>query len=202
MRLAHLASLAVLVPALTLAGCSGAESGPEFSIPDELRSHAPTETASGYEHAAAPSSYESFSGDHFEISIPQGWELRAEEDTGSSRRFAWAPPEDAGETAIIGVVVDLAAQEVLTESYLLEMGKTVTSTNEVSREMLHWPGAERAVRIIWEELAPGSSDPLRYEQLMVQVEPGLIINVVGAADADDFDDSGVPDGMRSVTVRE
>lgn len=143
-------------------------------------------------------------GPRFTLSIPSGYteaELPSEDE--SIRSFVYDVPGRPPELpARVGVVVeDPAGVGVIEQSQVLAVSKSTMTGGEVRRSALTWPGAIRAVLVDWVETYPGGSEiPYRTRQLMLQVSPSAIVNVLGVAPADAYEALRLDEILQSVTI--
>jgi hypothetical protein len=88
------------------------------------------------------------------------------------------------------------------QMYGLAGSKEVAGASEISRESLQWPGAQSAVLVRWTERTSGPQGEItqRFAQLAVQPSDDVIVSVVAVAPQEEFDESGVVEVLRTLTV--
>lgn len=199
-------TLAAVAAAATLliTGCSGESEAPvNENTSRAMPSSAAPETYAPIDQP--PVEFRTVSGEHYEISVPGSWEERKGEDprTGNEQVALIDTGAPAGTNIFAGVVVDGPdAVDVYDQAIVIEGDKRSQGVEELTRESLDWPNSEGAVRLTWHETPRGGSQALQYEQLMVQVRPGVIVNVVAAAPVDIFPTTELPTVLRTLKVSE
>ncbi len=88
------------------------------------------------------------------------------------------------------------------QMYGLAGSKEIAGATDISRETLEWPGAESAVLVRWTERTNGPQGEItqRFAQLAVQPSARTIVSVIAVAPEDEFDDSGVVEVLRTLSV--
>lgn len=88
------------------------------------------------------------------------------------------------------------------QMYGLAGSKEIAGATDISRETLEWPGAESAVLVRWTERTNGPQGEItqRFAQLAVQPTARTIVSVIAVAPEDEFDDSGVVEVLRTLSV--
>ncbi|MFT3875688.1 MAG: hypothetical protein QM708_04605 [Propioniciclava sp.] len=157
-------------------------------LPDRLEEIRPTQVLPS-PTAAAPGGFQQVAGDHFTLSIPSGW---AEAPVGNSP-MQKVYKAAANERMLLGIVVEKQPRSgVIEQSKVTEVGLRSRGGTGITRSEVAWPDAERAIILDWRQKAGGPQAPeLRYRQLMIEVNPSLLVTVVGAAPVDDFEESGI-----------
>jgi hypothetical protein len=88
------------------------------------------------------------------------------------------------------------------QMYGLAGAKELAGARDITREAVEWPDAESAVLVRWTEQTSGPQGELtqRFAQLAVQPSGSQIVSVIAVAPADEFDDCGVVDVLRTLSV--
>ncbi len=169
--------------------CSTTPAGPSPLSP-ELEAIRPSQSPPAQASpAAGPNGFSDVAGDGYTMSIPPGW---TEAPRGNSPLQAiYRSPDD--ERTLIGVTVDKDPQSgAIAQSKVAEAGNRSKGATDAVRSEVSWPGAERAVMMEWRLRVGGPQGPeFRYRQLMIEVNPSLLVSVVGMAPTSEFDESGI-----------
>lgn len=204
MRRARLAAVpAVAVLGLALAACSGGASSDQ--LPDRLQSITPTDSppASFAPPSHRPMGFRTVTGDGFELSVPANWTDRK---LPSSQKNGVPGVEadqggDPARPAKVAVIVDTnPVSGAIEQSEVLAVAKTSSGVSDLKRSTVKWPGTERGILITWTEKQAGTGQEYRIEQLMAQVSPTRIVNIVGKAPVDVYASAGVDRIVRTLVI--
>ncbi len=135
---------------------------------------------------AAPAQWRSVKGPNFSISVPPSFrETTSRASNETDMYFFDAPRSTKTDTDVVRIAVmrdEKPASDALQQSYLLEDMQSVKNKSQVRRSEIEWPGAETAFLVQWFQPVAGSDGVRRDNwQLMAQVNPELILNVIAVA---------------------
>lgn len=181
---------------VTMSACSSSETTPEETvIPSELQ---PTASPSPMVTPAQISSqWRTVNGPDFTIGVPGVFEEEIVTVENGTKAYVFdAPRTDDHDTSLERVAVirdEKPKSDVVQQSFMLEEMQSINNEDEVTRSEVTWPGAEKAILVQWTNPVGGSEGKRRETwQLMVQINPDLILNVIALGDADSFDDTDLP----------
>ena len=190
---ARTAAAVVLVLALT--ACSS----PPHSVPSDDK---PAFKAGGIPAPAvsalqnAPRDYRVVQGTGFTLQAPSAFQQQVTESSNGEPMLVLRRPSSV--LALPSSVVVLRdvnpKQDVVEQTYALEVSKRALGATAVSRSDLTWPGARRTVLVQWTEqvrTGGGAAVATRYSQLSAQIDDGLIVVVVVLAPEADLKTSAV-----------
>lgn len=107
-----------------------------------------------------------------------------------------------GVCEVVAFVEQDAESTAAEQMYGLAGSKDLAGATAISRESVEWPGAESAVLVRWTERTSGPQGEItqRFAQLAVQASSDVIVSVVAVAPEEEFDESGVVDVLRTLSV--
>lgn len=200
-------ALAVLL-SVGLAACSSAD--PEEDKVETSSHMQPTGTPTPpVTPAPISSQWRTVKGPNFTVGVPASYEEEIVEASNGTKAYAFDAPRSGGGADTPGLQRlailrdEDPTSDVVQQSFVLEEMKSVDAKADVTRSEMTWPGADKAVLIQWSDPV-GGSDGARREtwQLMVQVTPKLILNVVALGPIETFEDSDLPKMLATFTAKE
>jgi hypothetical protein len=196
---------ALVVGTLLIAALLTACSSNSTALPSDSNSaFRPTGTPSAAfaPVADAPRDFRRLAGVGFSLDAPSAFtEQRGTSKNGQPTLTLRQPSSVAELPSAVVVIRDVKpAQDVVEQTYALEVSKRALGAKDVVRSETDWPGAQRAVLVQWtEDVAVGGDQrvPTRYTQLSVQTGPTLIFAVVGLSPVADAATSQVETVVRT-----
>lgn len=197
---------AALLGAVLLTGCGlvGGDPGGsvtpsnDFAVPE---SQAPEELGPITEQ---PRDTREVAGDGFTLFAPSEFQQSDRKGPGDVAMIV------LGKTAnrsggVVEVVVFTEAQPeagAQEQMYGLAGAKEIAGAQDIRREAVEWPEAKAAVLVRWTERTAGPQGELTqtFAQLAVERENGSIVTAIAVAPADEFDDSGAMEVLRTLTL--
>lgn len=183
---------------VTMAACSSSDEPEEENVNPSQSQMQPTGTPTPpVTPTAISSQWRTVEGPDFTIGVPGSFEEEITTAANGTKAYVFDAPRAEGEDTSLQRVAILRdvkpKQDVIQQSFVLEEMQSVNNEEEVERSEITWPGAEKAVLVQWTNPV-GGADGQRREtwQLMVQINPDLILNVVALGDAETFDQSELP----------
>lgn len=183
---------------LTQAACSSSDETPEETVNPSQSQMQPTGTPTPpVTPAEISSQWRTVEGPDFTIGVPGVFEEEVVTASNGTKAYVFDAPRSDEEDVSLERVAILRDEEpktdVIQQSFVLEEMQSVNNEDEVKRSEVTWPGTEKAVLVQWTSPVAGT-DGKRQEtwQLMAQINPDLILNVVAIGDADTFDETKLP----------
>ncbi|WP_338749376.1 hypothetical protein [Janibacter alittae] len=183
---------------VTVAACSSSDEPEEENVKPSQSQMQPTGTPTPpVTPAAISSQWRTVEGPDFTIGVPGVFEEEIVTADNGTKAYVFDAPrtkDDDNSLERVAILRDeKPKQDVIQQSFVLEEMQSVDNEAGVERSEVTWPGAEKAVLVQWTNPV-GGADGKRREtwQLMAQISPDLILNVVALGDADTFDDSELP----------
>lgn len=143
-----------------------------------------------------PAETRQVSGKFFAMYVPANFQEKSVLQSTGEQLVAFDAPSSKPATPVrVAVVPDPLPKAVAIEqSYTLEVVKQQAGVKDLTRSMVTWPGTQSAVLLQWTETIAGAGaadEPLRYWQLMTQVNGQLIVNLIAVAPVSEFDTAGL-----------
>lgn len=183
---------------VTMAACSSSDEPEEERVNPSNSQMQPTGTPTPpVTPAGISSQWRTVEGPDFTIGVPGSFEEEIVTASNGTKMYVFdAPRTDDEDTSLQRVAVlrdEKPDQDVIQQSFVLDEMQSVDNEDEVERSEVTWPGAERAVLVQWTNPVGGADGERRETwQLMAQINPDLILNVVALGDAETFDQSELP----------
>lgn len=135
-------------------------------------------------------------GKFFSMYVPANFQEKSVLMANGEQMVAFDAPSSKPATPVrVGVVPDPKAKKSAIESsYGLEVLKQSEGAKDLTRSMVKWPGTQSAILVQWTETPAGSlatDEPLRYWQLVAQVNDHLTVSLLAFAPAGEFDTAGL-----------
>lgn len=197
----HPSRAALIATALVITGaaCSSSPDEPKEKTVESSQSQmqptgAPTPPVTP---TAVSSQWRTVEGPDFSIGVPGSFTEEIVTASNGTKAYVFDAPrtgDDDVSLERVAVLRDTKPKtDVIQQSFVLEEMQSVNNEEEVERSEVTWPGTEKAVLVQWTNPV-GGGDGKRREtwQLMAQINPDLILNVVALGDADTFDKSELP----------
>lgn len=162
-----------------------------------------TPSASPTPVAAAPVGSRVVQGDTWRIAVPGNWEESRRAFEGHGEVTRWSEPTMSGPPEVaVSVVVEFEPEvSLLDQSYRLEQ-RLREQQVEVLRSTMRQAGTkEPAVLVQWVENSRGDENRRQVWQILARSPKGAIVNAVGYAPVDTFEESPVAEVMGSLMVR-
>lgn len=192
-----LRAFAIMVLIVGASACSSPDSPPKQDVQPSSSSAQPTGTTTlAVAPTAIPSQWRTVNGEDFTIGVPASYTEEQFTASNGTKGYAFDAPragnDDAGLVRVAIIRDEEPATDVIEQSVVLEEMQSIENDGRVIRKQLKWPGSEQAVLVQWTNPLDGAEGDRRETwQLMVQINPDLIINVVAIAPAATFADSDV-----------
>lgn len=186
-----------------LTGCWSSANSP---LPPRLERIRPTDPppTSFTPQPGVPLDFRVLKGQHFQLAVPSGWTdrtLASKVDKGIPGVLASASGTEPGMPVDVAVVIDTRPRsDAIEQSQVLAVAKSTQGVTDVSRSLVPWPRTQRSVLVSWTQAQPGTGTLFHTVQLMAQVSPELIVNVVAVAPAATFSSSSLDRVIRTLTV--
>lgn len=183
---------------VTMAACSSSDETPEETVNPSQSQMQPTGTPTPpVAPAQISSQWRTVEGPDFTIGIPGSFEEEIVTASNGTKAYVFdAPRADDEDTSLERVAIlrdEKPKTDVVQQSFVLEEMQSVNNEGEVERSEVTWPGAEKAVLVQWTNPVGGAEGKRQKTwQLMAQINPDLILNVVAIGDADTFDETELP----------
>lgn len=157
----------------------------------------PTETPSPpVTPADISSQWRTVDGENFTIGVPESYKEEVVTASNGTEAYVFdAPRTDDDVLERVAVMRDEQPEtDVIEQSLVLEEMQSVENEEPVHRTEVSWPGAEQAVLVQWTNpVGDADGDRRQTWQLMVQISPDLILNVVALAPAETFMETDLPE---------
>lgn len=186
---------ATIILIVGAAACSSPDSTPGQNVQPSQSSTQSTGSASPtVAPTAIPSQWRTVKGEDFTIGVPPSYKEEVFTASNGTKGYAFdAPSSDNDDETLERVAIirdEKPATDVIEQSVVLEEMQSIENDDPVIRTELEWPGSERAVLVQWTNPMEESEGQRRQTwQLMVQINPDLIINVIAIAPVETFVDS-------------
>lgn len=199
----HRSLILVLLAVLALAACSSRK--PRLSAADARISPTDTPSVTMTKAPSVPVGFRTVTGRNYAISVPGQWTEATVPPVleGGPTGLAFDEPGLSPDAPVrLGVVVDVKPRaNAYEQSQALQLQKIAAGVTDFRRSEVPWPGAQHAVLLEWSEAPGGSSGAsFRTQQLMAQVSPTLIVNVVGVAPSDTFATTQLDKAISTLTL--
>lgn len=183
---------AIVAIALGTAACSSSGSGEDGSLQ-------PTGTSrQSVTPQAISSEWSTVDGENFTIGVPESYEKQVVTASNGTKAHVFDAPGTEGEGAALQRVAVMRdeepAQDVIQQSLVLEEMQSIENEDAVRRAEVKWPGVERAVLVQWTNPLEGADGGLQQTwQLMAEIRPDLILNVVAIGPEETFEETDLPE---------
>lgn len=192
------AGVAATLALTTVTACGGEEpfSGSRIA-PTGTPSASPTPVAS------APVGSRVVQGDTWRIAVPGNWEESRRAFEGQGEVTRWSEPTMSGPPEVaVSVVVELEPEvSLLDQSYRLEQRLREQQVDVLRSPMRQAGTDEPAVLVQWVENSRGDERRRQVWQVLARSPKGSIVNAVGYAPVDTFQESLVAEVLGSLMVR-
>ena len=143
-----------------------------------------------------PAETRQVTGKYFSMYIPANFQEKSVPMANGEQLVAFDAPSSTTATPVrVAVGPDTKPKATAIEqSYSLEIGKQQAGVKDLTRSTVKWPGAQSAILLQWTESPSGAGatdEPLRYWQLMAQVNGNLIVSLIAIAPAGEFNTVGL-----------
>lgn len=184
---------------VTMTACSSSDETTKETVKPSQSQMQPTGTPTPpVTPTQISSQWRTVEGPDFTIGVPGVFEEKVVTASNGTKAYVFdAPRTGDDDTSLERVAIlrdEKPKSDVIQQSFVLEEMQSVKNNqDEVERSEVTWPGAEKAVLVQWTSPVGGGEGKRRETwQLMAQINPDLILNVVALGDADTFDETELP----------
>jgi hypothetical protein len=143
-----------------------------------------------------PAETRQVTGKFFSMYVPANFQERSLPMANGEQMVTFDAPSSKPATPVrVAILPDSKpAASVVEQTYTAETVKKSEGAANITRSVVTWPGAQKAVLLQWTETQPGAvatDEVERTWQLAAQINSHLIVSILVVAPAKEFDTAGL-----------